>query len=119
VHNANHLDIENGIHHMIDALNMVYTTPSLAPSRSIRCLFVHLIASDGCYQLIYRDLTKLGFRIGAPNRITNEDVYDLYVKALTAAVDSIHRAGVIHVDLFLSNVKWLNSEDAVWSRLRL
>lgn len=111
-HIADHLDIENGIHHMIDALNMVYA------SRDARSFAEYPLsirtpdgASGGCYQIIYRDLTKLGFQIGAPNRITNEQVFDLYTTALTAAVDSIHRAGVIHVDLYLSNVMWKYNAD--------
>lgn len=111
-HNANHLDVENGIHHMIDALNLVYRSPDSRPYAeyplSIRTPDGE---SDGCYQIIYRDLTKLGFRIGAPNRITHEAVYDIFVETLTTAVHSIHKAGVIHVDLYLSNVMWLYNAD--------
>ena len=110
---SDHLKVENGIYHMIDALNLVYKSSEARPFAeyplSIRTPDGE---SDDCYQIIYRDLTKLGFLIGAPNRITNERIFDLYVKALTAAVACIHRAGVIHVDLYLSNVMWLHNEDS-------
>jgi serine/threonine protein kinase len=98
---------------MIDALNLVYKSPEARPFAeyplSIRTPDE---ASQQCYQLIYRDLTKFDFRIGAPNRMTPESSYDLYVAALTNAINCIHRAGVIHVDLYLSNVMWrmLNGE---------
>ena len=106
-HNLNHLDIEIGMHHMIDVLNLVYSSP-IARQFAEYPLSIRTPdeASDGCYQIIYRDLTKMGFLIGAPDRMTNETVYNLYVRALTDAVESIHRAGVIHVDLYLSNVMW-------------
>lgn len=119
-HNADNDAIENGIHHMIDALNLVYKSPE---SRSFAEYPLSIRtpddASDDCYQIIYRDLTKLGFRIGAPNRIENEDLFDLYATALTAAVESIHNAGVIHVDLYLSNVMWLHNAEAGLMEIKL
>ena len=111
-HDINHLDVENGIHHMIDVLNLVYAPPESRPFAeyplSIR---TPDDVSDGCYQIIYRDLTNMGFRIGAPDRITHEHIY---VVALTDAINCIHRAEVIHVDLYLSNVMWLyNKQDGM------
>ena len=106
-HTLNCLDIEIGMHHMIDALNLVYGNSEARRFAeyplSIRSPDA---SSDGFYQIVYRDLTKVEFRIGAPNRIDGEDVFAIYVTALKDAVNSIHRAGVIHVDLYLSNVMW-------------
>ena len=66
-------------------------------------------ASDYCHEIMYRDLCKLGYKCGAPNRIEDPLLFDAFKIALFAAVDSIHKAGVIHCDLYISNVMWKSS----------
>ena len=63
-------------------------------------------ASEGCHQIIYRDLRMLGYTCGSPNRIEQPALFEAYKNALFAAVDSIHKAGVLHCDLYISNVMW-------------
>jgi serine/threonine protein kinase len=68
----------------------------------------------GCkyYQLVYRNLTLLGFKTGAPNRILCPDIFKRYLQALGKAVDAIGAAGVIHGDLYISNVMYkIDSQD--------
>ena len=105
-HTAVHTDIDIGVHHMIDALNRVYASDARQFAEYPLSIRTPDAASNDCYQIIYRDLTKLGFRIGIPDREKNENVYKLYVDALTCAVKRIHCAGVIHVDLYSSNIMW-------------
>jgi hypothetical protein len=112
-HTQDHTDIEIGMHHMIDALNLVYASDARQFAEYPLSIRTPDASSNDCYQIIYRDLTKLGFRIGVPNRSTNGLVYDLYVKALTDAVTKIHSAGVIHVDLYFSNVMWRYVSDVM------
>ena len=51
-------------------------------------------------------LPNLGFITGAPNRVTEEEVYNKYRDSLLVAVKAIGRAGVIHGDLYISNVMY-------------
>ena len=64
------------------------------------------MAQNGCrfYELFYRDLTSLGFTIGAPNRIEDPKIFEIYRDEVRKAVDAVHRAGVLHGDLYLSNI---------------
>jgi hypothetical protein len=101
------IDIGPGLEHMVEALNRVYASPSSRPFAEYP-LAVRTPdnASEQCYELVYRDLTKLQYQIGAPNRNTQPKVFQAFRVALAAAVLAINDAGVIHVDLYLSNVMW-------------
>lgn len=105
-----HLAVNPGIHHMIKVLNKLYNSNArdfvefpisiVTPSENFQN-----------YQIIFRNLSKLGYQIGAPNRITQEELFTKYVFSLKSAINHIHDAGVIHCDLYLSNVMWrINSE---------
>jgi hypothetical protein len=104
---ANKDDINAGVAHMFEALNRLYVSEEARQfvefPLSIRTPDEN---SFECYQIIYNDLTKEGFQIGAPDRSDDEDVFQAYRKQLIYAVECIHNAGVIHVDLYLSNVMW-------------
>lgn len=62
------------------------------------------------HAIVFEDLTKHGFRIGTPHKINEEGLFDRYVRALESAVNAIHDAGVLHVDLYSSNIMWKESE---------
>jgi serine/threonine protein kinase len=53
----------------------------------------------------------MGYMMGCPNRIDNPHVYALFKEALNIAVNMLHRAGVLHGDLYLSNVMWKQESD--------
>ena len=102
-----------GLFHMWRALNMVYK------SRNARNIAEYPLSirtpdsEDDCYYLIYRNLNELGYRIGTPHRIDHPDLYKRFFEALTKAVGFVHDAGVIHVDLYASNVMWKASNNEV------
>eukprot|EP01031_Cornospumella_fuschlensis_P027391 gene27391-33082_t len=126
-HAAGATDFYPGLDHMIRVLNAVYSDPIARPYAeyplSLRT------PSPGCaeggdswasemhheYVLIYRDLCHLGFRMGAPHRHGDSDseaLFRAYREALRHAVTCIHNAGVLHGDLYLSNVMWRRREGA-------
>jgi hypothetical protein len=103
---GNQLEVHSGLVHMIEALNRIYACEA---TRNIAeyPLAVRTPDTEGgcdCYEFIYRDLSALGFITGAPNRVTEGEVYNIYRDSLLAAVTAIGQAGVIHGDLFISNV---------------
>eukprot|EP01031_Cornospumella_fuschlensis_P026910 gene26910-32518_t len=125
-HSAGVTDFYPGLDHMIRVLNAVYSDPIARPYAeyplSLRT------PSPGCveggdswakdmhdkYVLIYRNLRQLGFRMGAPLRNGDSDseaLFRAYRKALRHAVACIHNAGVLHGDLYLSNVMWRHRND--------
>ena len=54
----------------------------------------------------YRDLAALGFRTGTPERARYPELYAAFVSELKRCVALVHKAGVIHVDLYASNIMW-------------
>lgn len=58
--------------------------------------------------LLFPNLKRDGYQCALP---TDESVIKLFINALKQAVAKIHEAGVIHGDLYLSNVMWRLSED--------
>jgi hypothetical protein len=113
-HNQDPTDVEPGIQNMMMVFNKLYNSatarPYVAFPLSIR---TPDSASKKLYQIIYQNLSTLGFVIGAPNRMTDEDNYNKYCISLRRAVDAVHAAGVLHVDLYLSNVMWKKTGDEV------
>jgi hypothetical protein len=112
--NCNINNVQPGLFHMCDVLNLIYNSPA-------RCVVEFPLSirtpdneSDNCYELIYRDITHMGYTMGCPNRINNAHVYILFKDALKTAVNMLHEAGVLHGDLYFSNVMWkLESDETV------
>ncbi len=107
----------SGLRHMFTVLNRVYNhLPSRpfaeypisirTPDKRAIGETTHSRDNKSFYQLIYRNLSKSGYKIGTPNPFLQEGVFDKFVIALKYAVSQIHEAGVIHCDLYLSNVMW-------------
>jgi hypothetical protein len=49
--------------------------------------------------------------MGCPNRIANPEVFESFKLALRVAVTQLHEAGVLHGDLYFSNVMWMLDND--------
>jgi hypothetical protein len=112
-------DIENGLYHMIRCLNRIYNSPARNVAEyplSVRtpASFVDYhdtTVEDSDYEIIFNDLSKQGFAAGVPNRIVNPQLYDIFLTELLRVMSLIHDAGVIHVDLYASNVMWKEEHD--------
>ena len=59
-----------------------------------------------CYWLVYDDLASRGFKIGTPDRLQDSKLYERFLQALRKGISHIHEAGVIHCDLYPSNIMW-------------
>lgn len=110
---AHHLCIQSGLVHMVEALNRLYESSSARQYVEFP-LAVRTPDSGkgGCdkYEVIYRNLVRLGFRTGAPHRIHHPKQYDSFVEVLKKAVAAVWEAGVIHGDMYISNVMYKVSE---------
>ena len=94
-----------GFTHMIRCLNLIFDSPARQYAEypiSLRTPDADI--ADSYYRIIYRDLKSLGFKCGTPNRNTSPALYSKFVEILIVALQNIHAANVIHVDLYASNI---------------
>lgn len=105
------LSVQNGLDHMIGCLNRLYRSP--ARDVAEYPLSVRTPEDDSVcnyFELIYRNLNHLGYTSGTPDRLEFPELYDSFVVELRRAVGLVHQAGVIHVDLYASNIMWKVAE---------
>ena len=109
------LDIGKGLEHMGRALNMLFALPELrkhvvfplAVRSPDSAEDVSGGASDESYfWLVYQDLRADGYCMGTPDRTKDPELYAKYIEELWRVVGLIHAAGVIHCDLYPSNIMW-------------
>jgi hypothetical protein len=101
-------DIQSGLNHMIRCLNRLYDSRA----RDVAEYPISVRTPDDEYdyfEIIYRDLVPLGFVSGTPNRIREAGLYGIFVRELKRCITLVHTAGVIHVDLYASNIMWRRS----------
>eukprot|EP00657_Telonema_sp_P-1_P009829 TRINITY_DN4064_c0_g1_i2.p1 TRINITY_DN4064_c0_g1~~TRINITY_DN4064_c0_g1_i2.p1 ORF type:complete len:293 (-),score=21.57 TRINITY_DN4064_c0_g1_i2:346-1224(-) len=94
-----------GIMHMVEVLNRLHHSEA----RELVEFPVSIRSPCGpnsSFQLIYRNLKQEGYTMGAPNRNLDPETFDAYSHAVADAVRKIHDAGVIHGDLYVSNIMW-------------
>jgi hypothetical protein len=105
--------IQPGIEHMLHALNRIFDSSEARDLVEYPLSIRTPAAENEHFEIIYRDLTLLPrpFVMGVPNRIENPKLYESFQSALVDAVDRIHRAGVIHCDLYASNIMWRLNEE--------
>jgi len=105
-------DVQNGLDHMIRCLNRLFHSEArdiVEYPLSVRTPESYSNEVDSIcnyFELIYRNLNHLGFITGTPNRLKSSKVYEAFVIELRRVVGLVHRAGVIHVDLYASNIMW-------------
>lgn len=107
-------DISQGIEHWGRVLNVLFedinTRPHVAFPLAIRT--PNTCSED--YIIIYKDLHREGYRIGCPNRVDQEMMFIKYRDEFTRVMELVYDAGVIHCDLYLSNVMWrMNESDNI------
>ena len=91
-----------GISHMMYVLSALYKHER---SRAVTVFPLAVLSPQGngsSYSLVFENLCRSDYRIGTPHRKNDEETYNAYVKALRSAVQSIHDAGVVHLDLYSS-----------------
>ena len=120
--NNNFHDIQSGVIHMVKVLNKLYANPAtrdipeypLSIRTPDKCARVH----DEHYSLIYRDLKNLGYKAGCPNRVTNSIIFGKFVDRFKEIVHALyHDAGVIHGDLYASNIMWKCTDDIMYIKI--
>lgn len=110
-------DVGPGLEHMGRALTKLYQAPEarefVAFPLSVRSPDVSAPADQENYLIVYEDLARQGFVMGSPDRLENEQLFQLFLATLHTAVAAIHAAGVLHCDLYPSNIMWKSntSED--------
>lgn len=52
--------------------------------------------------LVYPNMVLEGFAVGVPHHDT--ETFEAYLRAVEKAVDVVHAAGVVHLDLYVSNI---------------
>ena len=113
---CNFHDIQIGVIHMVKVLNKLFATVS---TRDVPEYPLSIRTPDKCdhidneqYCLIYRDLKSLGYKTGCPNRVEDPIIFEKYVVRLKEIVHALyHDAGVIHGDLYASNIMWKHTDD--------
>jgi len=121
-------DVQNGLNHMIRCLNRLYGSQDAWDVAEYPLSVRTPVSSDyssgccDCFELIYRDLARLGFKTGTPDRIMEPELFEAFVVELKRCVALVHSAGVIHVDLYASNIMWKRSDDdndEHWVRIKI
>lgn len=101
-------DMSQGIEHWGRVLNLLFMDRDVRP----HVAFPLAIRSPNTsndekeYMIIYRDLCAEGYQIGCPDRVKERQLFDSFREEYRRIVKKIHGAGVIHCDLYLSNVMW-------------
>jgi serine/threonine protein kinase len=118
--------IATGIAHMMQTLNVLFYSPARkfvvfplsirSPQEGETLHSSFGSCPERSYWLVYRDITFDGFLMGTPPR-SDDVVFDRYIHALAGAVTEVHKAGVVHLDLYPSNIFWKSDEGVVEVRL--
>jgi serine/threonine protein kinase len=93
---------------MSRALNLLFAVPELR-KHVVFPLAVRAPVEgedDGNYRIIYENVCEDRYTIGTPDRLNNPDLYGLFVNEVSRIVDMVHQAGVLHCDLYPSNIMW-------------
>ena len=111
--NPSVLEVGPGLAHMGRVLNKLFAHPS---SRAIAVFPLSVrspnedwdtaVLGTRSYWLVYDDLVSSGFKIGTPDRLQDSKLYERFLQALRRGISHIHEAGVIHCDLYPSNIMW-------------
>jgi len=95
-------DRDQSLQHMLRVLQKVMTSNAARPN-VVAPITIRTADNRMHDALVFHDLVKQGFTIGLP---ADREQRKLYLQALREAVDAVHRAGVVHLDLYPSNVFW-------------
>ena len=97
-----HDTVDASLQHMFSLLARV-RPPCDASQYVVHPITVITASKSGPPFLVFPNLAHQGYRIGMPD--SDEDC-DAFMLALRHAVNSIHVAGLVHLDLYPSNIMW-------------
>ena len=101
-------DMSQGIEHWGRVLNLLFkdhdVRPHVAFPLAIRS--PNTSNDENEYMIIFKDLCAEGYQIGCPDRVIEQELFNSFREEYRRIVKKIHGAGVIHCDLYLSNVMW-------------
>jgi hypothetical protein len=93
---------ESGLQHMIEVLARFRNTPAQVCVTLPITIMTRVEPSHNGY-LVFPHLSIDGYRLGMPPESPQREAL---LKAIQEAVRRIHDAGVVHVDLYFSNIMW-------------
>lgn len=97
-------ELQPGLNHFFASLNRLYNSQArkfIEFPLSLRSPTKR--KDDQYYTLIYRDLTKLGYSLGPPNKVLSPRAFQCFMKKMEYILSLFKLAGVLHVDLYPSN----------------
>jgi hypothetical protein len=99
--------IQRGVLHMIRVLNKLYSCPATRETPEYPLSIRTPDSTSPYYDIIYRNISTSGYVMGCPNRLVDVKMFDMYVAELNSIVHDLYfSAGVIHGDLYASNIMW-------------
>lgn len=102
--------LSQGIEHMGRVLNALFVKAEVRPHVVFPLAIRALVDFDDEYMIIYEDLSREDYRIGCPDRTEDSNLFETFRDEFRRIMDLVHAAGVIHCDLYLSNVMWRKNE---------
>ena len=101
-------DISQGIEHWGRLLNLLFidldVRSHVAFPLAIRS--PNISNNEKEYMIIFRDMCAEGYQIGCPDRLRESEFFESFRVEYRRIIKKIHGAGVIHCNLYLSNVMW-------------
>ena len=104
-------DISQGIEHWGRVLNLLYADRNVRSHVAFPLAIRSPNTTDDEYEyiIVYKNLCEEGYRSGCPDRSNEPELYNAFREEFRRIIALVHRAGVIHCDLYLSNVMWRKS----------
>jgi hypothetical protein len=98
--------VSQGVEHWGRVLNILYSVKMIRPFIAFPLAIRSANLPNGDDIIIYEDYYAMGYRNGCPDRTGEKNMYVAYRTELTRIMEVVHKAGVIHCDLCLSNIMW-------------
>lgn len=93
---------ELGLQHMFEVLARFHNTPAQVCVALPITVMTRVESSHRGF-IVFPHLSRDGYRLGMPTAPSQREAL---VQAIQVAVRLIHAAGVVHVDLYFSNIMW-------------
>jgi hypothetical protein len=106
---------EASLQHMLMVLTRCHTIPALL-DRVVLPITIRTQSPGLLASLVFRNIAVEGYRIGLPS---TREQRAAFLDALEQTIRWLHDAGVVHLDLFLSNIMWKPAADGTGVLIKL